>query len=112
MKSLKYIVSILLFATALGKAMACGGWSDYDPQNHFFFYLGYTDCYDKNSDYEKWHKRTQHQFRNENINFWYMYVIKAVSRGDVEKAIYSGKMPTKKDPFFKYLYKKNDTAAI
>ncbi len=112
MKSLKYIVSILLLATALGKALACGGWGDYDPRYHYFFYLGYTDCYDQNSDYEKWHQRTQQQFRNENINFWHRYVNKAVSLKDVEKAIYSGNMPSKKEPFYNYLYKKNDTAAI
>ena len=84
------------------------------PQEHYFFYLGYNtyNPYYYNDFYMDWKKPQDSIFREENINFWYNYVNKAVSRNSVARAMYSDHKVSVKEAFFAYLDKQNDTTAL
>lgn len=102
------MISSLLIISSLS-AFACGG-DGYliEPQGHWIFYTGYSSA-DAN-----WQKKLNKAFRKENIAFWHDYVQKAVSKEDVEAALYDVYLldDQTSNAFFRYLIDHKDKEAL
>ena len=99
---LKLFLISIFFLVDLS-AMACIELGPVDPKYHWIFYTGYSTDYIFYN--QPWQQTLNERFREENINFWYNYVGKTVSRKAVEDALYNeyllNDMTT--NEFFKYL---------
>ncbi|MCR4964883.1 MAG: hypothetical protein K6A41_04430 [Bacteroidales bacterium] len=108
MKLKKCIVSLFLLAFT-GSVFACS-FGYINPKYHYLFFTGY-DRYEGTYSTCSWKTAQDKLFKDENIEFWYNYVDKKVSKNAVEKAIYEQQFYAKTS-FFQYLSEKKDSVAL
>ena len=107
MKSRLFLISGILMVSSL-TAFPCGYPAPIEPQYHWFFYTGYG-C-----PAGEWQQKLNQAFREENITFWHNRVKKAVTRKEVEEALYDVYLLNNQtsNKFFRYLYDHHDEEAL
>ena len=109
MKSRSFSVSVLLILATLPVFSCSFGY--FNPKYHYLFYTGYGGDYAEVYTATQWKKAQDERFKKENIEFWYNYTDKKVSKKAVETAIYE-ELNMVQNEFFQYIRQQNDSTAL